>query len=147
MSGVSTEATARWYVENGADVQKIVIGMVFYVLVPGRSILMLFRCAALWTWVRKHRRHVQAFQRRWSWFVFTLVCRYVVNFNYVTGTWDAGQYDYKALPFPNATVHDDLEAIASYSYDPAKRQLITYDTPAIATLKAIWTITQGYRGS
>ncbi|KAB5593793.1 Endochitinase 1 [Ceratobasidium theobromae] len=111
VSGVSTEATARWYVENGADVQKIVIGAPLY----GRG--------------------------------FENTDGMFKPFNGVgPGTWDAGQYDYKALPFPNATVHDDLEAIASYSYDPAKRQLITYDTPAIATLKAIWTITQGYRG-
>ncbi|CAE6511345.1 unnamed protein product, partial [Rhizoctonia solani] len=63
------------------------------------------------------------------------------------GTWEAGVYDYKALPFANATVYNDLKNIASYSYDPVKKELITYDTPTITAAKSKWLTGQGLAGA
>ncbi|CAE6524937.1 Endochitinase 1 [Rhizoctonia solani] len=63
------------------------------------------------------------------------------------GTWEAGVYDYKALPFANATVYNDLKNIASYSYDPVKKELISYDTPTITAAKSSWLSGQGLAGA
>ncbi|CUA68955.1 Chitinase 1 [Rhizoctonia solani] len=63
------------------------------------------------------------------------------------GTWEAGLYDYKALPFANATVYNDLKNIASYSDDPVKKELISYDTPTITAAKSKWLIAQGLGGT
>ncbi|CAE7085279.1 unnamed protein product [Rhizoctonia solani] len=63
------------------------------------------------------------------------------------GTWEAGIYDYRALPCPGATVHDDLKNISSYSYDPAKKQLISYDTPNITRAKTNWLSERGLAGA
>jgi GH18 family chitinase len=35
-------------------------------------------------------------------------------------------------------VSDDLLDVASYSYDPIKRELVSYDTPEIARIKAVY---------
>jgi chitinase len=52
------------------------------------------------------------------------------------GTWEAGVYDYKALPQAGATVQKDLDIVASWSYDAAQRTMISYDTPEIIAKKA-----------
>ena len=54
------------------------------------------------------------------------------------GSWEAGVWDFKALPLPGAEEKYDKEAGASYSYDEAKRQLITYDTVEMVRKKAEW---------
>ena len=46
-----------------------------------------------------------------------------------------------------ATVHEDTTDIASYSYDTSKRELVSYDTPHIATIKAQYVQTNGLAGS
>jgi chitinase len=38
----------------------------------------------------------------------------------------------------NATVYNDFKNISSYSYDSAKKELVSYDTPKIAALKSKW---------
>jgi chitinase len=52
------------------------------------------------------------------------------------GTWEAGVYDYKVLPQAGAKITEDLDLVASWSYDAAKREMISYDTPAIIARKA-----------
>ncbi|KAF2844097.1 glycoside hydrolase family 18 protein [Plenodomus tracheiphilus IPT5] len=52
------------------------------------------------------------------------------------GTWEAGVYDYKALPQAGAKVTEDFDLVASWSYDAAKREMISYDTPTIVAKKA-----------
>jgi chitinase len=54
------------------------------------------------------------------------------------GSWENGVFDYKVLPLPGAEEKYDSEAKASYSYDPAKRHLVTYDTLQMAREKAEW---------
>lgn len=54
------------------------------------------------------------------------------------GSWENGVFDYKALPLPGAEEKYDAEARASYSYDAAKRHLVSYDTVQMAREKAEW---------
>ncbi|KAF9432655.1 hypothetical protein BGZ76_010509 [Entomortierella beljakovae] len=51
------------------------------------------------------------------------------------GDWEAGVYDYKHLPLGDAVEYYDPESVASYSYNPATRELITYDTPLVIEKK------------
>jgi chitinase len=62
------------------------------------------------------------------------------------GTWEAGAYDYKALPQAGATVINDFSITASYSYDASKRFMISYDTPEIIARKAQLIREQGLGG-
>lgn len=50
-------------------------------------------------------------------------------------SWEAGVYDYKALPLAGAQVTENTTNVASYSYDSGAQQLISYDTPNIIKLK------------
>jgi len=54
------------------------------------------------------------------------------------GSWENGVFDYKVLPLPGAGEKYDEEARATYSYDPAKKHLVTYDTCEMAREKAQW---------
>ena len=51
------------------------------------------------------------------------------------GMWEAGVHDFKTLPLPGAQVRYDEEAVASYSYDAANKQLVTFDTVEMAVKK------------
>lgn len=52
------------------------------------------------------------------------------------GTWQPGVYDYKALPLVGSTEFMDTQPIASWSYDPSQKFMVSYDTPTIAAKKA-----------
>jgi chitinase len=52
------------------------------------------------------------------------------------GTWENGVYDFKVLPLPGAEERYDEDAKATYSYDAGKKHLVSYDTPAMARMKA-----------
>jgi chitinase len=62
------------------------------------------------------------------------------------GTWEAGVYDYRALPLRGSTVHQDTHAIASWSYDPQKKEMVSFDTEEIARRKAEWIKHEGLGG-
>ncbi|KDN47896.1 hypothetical protein RSAG8_03316, partial [Rhizoctonia solani AG-8 WAC10335] len=64
-----------------------------------------------------------------------------------SGSWESGVYDYNALPFAGATVHNDLKNTSSYSYDPVKKELISYDTPIIIEAKCNWLSRQELAGA
>lgn len=51
------------------------------------------------------------------------------------GTTEHGIYRYNDLPLPGATITEDLSLGASYSYDPAAKMLISYDTPNVVRSK------------
>jgi chitinase len=63
------------------------------------------------------------------------------------GSWEAGVWDYKALPRPGATEYFDSNSIASWSYDPASRMMITYDTPDAERRKADYIKQKGLGGA
>lgn len=63
------------------------------------------------------------------------------------GTIAAGVYSYKFLPLAGATVYENLTDVSSYSYDPSKEELVSYDTPNIVTIKAQYVQNNGLAGS
>ncbi|PSN67634.1 glycoside hydrolase [Corynespora cassiicola Philippines] len=63
------------------------------------------------------------------------------------GTWEAGVLDYKALPLNGSTVYTDKKLIASWSYDNATRQFVTFDTPEVQVLKAKYLMKEGLGGA
>ncbi|KAF8582270.1 carbohydrate-binding module family 5 protein [Ramaria rubella] len=63
------------------------------------------------------------------------------------GTWEAGVYDYKDLPFAGATVIEETDNVASYSYNSSIQELISYDTPNIVATKTKYINTNGMAGS
>ncbi|KAF8598735.1 glycoside hydrolase family 18 and carbohydrate-binding module family 5 protein [Ceratobasidium sp. AG-I] len=62
------------------------------------------------------------------------------------GTWEAGVYDYKALPLSGATVVENAALGSSYSYDSSKKELVSYDTPNIIRQKAAYIKSKGLAG-
>ncbi|TYJ53965.1 hypothetical protein B9479_005371 [Cryptococcus floricola] len=62
------------------------------------------------------------------------------------GSWEAGMWDYKALPLPNSEEINDHRLGASYSYDANKKLLISYDTQAIAHQKGDYVRHHGLGG-
>ena len=63
------------------------------------------------------------------------------------GTWEAGVYDYKALPLAGASELTDATAGATYSYDADKQEMISYDTPAMVQAKVQYAKSRGLGGS
>jgi chitinase len=63
------------------------------------------------------------------------------------GSWEAGVYDYKALPLDGAKVTENKTSVASYSYDSAAKQLISFDTPNIIKLKTEYLVKNKLAGS
>lgn len=64
-----------------------------------------------------------------------------------SGTWEAGVYDYKALPLPGSKVTHDIVLGASYSYDAISKQLISYDTIEIVQQKIGYIKERGLGGA
>ena len=63
------------------------------------------------------------------------------------GSWEAGTWDYKALPRPGAIENYDAALMASWSYDSTKKMLITYDTPEAEKRKAEYIKAKGFGGA
>ncbi|KAF8634067.1 hypothetical protein AX17_004330, partial [Amanita inopinata Kibby_2008] len=63
------------------------------------------------------------------------------------GTIEAGVYSYKTLPLAGALVFENTTDVSSYSYDAVKRELVSYDTPKIVSLKAQYINTRALGGS
>lgn len=51
------------------------------------------------------------------------------------GSWEQGVWDFKALPQPDSREFVDGQAVASWSYDPARRLMVSYDNTEVAERK------------
>jgi chitinase len=63
------------------------------------------------------------------------------------GSFENGVWDYKALPRPGAQEHHDAAVGASWSFDPASRVMVSYDTPEMAREKAKYIESHGLGGA
>ncbi|GAA5906088.1 hypothetical protein JCM6882_003555 [Rhodosporidiobolus microsporus] len=63
------------------------------------------------------------------------------------GSWEAGSYDYKALPLPGSQTSFDPHLVASWSYNPSTREFISFDTPEAAAAKAEFLCVNGLGGA
>ncbi|KAL2259843.1 hypothetical protein VTK26DRAFT_6333 [Humicola hyalothermophila] len=63
------------------------------------------------------------------------------------GSWEAGVWDYKVLPRAGAEVFFDEAAGATYSYDAASRELVTFDTTDMVRRKVDYLRGKGLGGS
>ncbi|MCJ1415125.1 hypothetical protein MMC32_001456 [Xylographa parallela] len=63
------------------------------------------------------------------------------------GSWENGVWDFKALPQAGADEHLDQEAGASYSFDAAKRTIVSYDTLAMTKIKLDYVRDNGLGGT
>ncbi|CAJ2504897.1 Uu.00g122910.m01.CDS01 [Anthostomella pinea] len=62
------------------------------------------------------------------------------------GSWEAGVWDYKVLP-RSGTEITDQESGATYSYDSATKELISYDTVSMVQAKVAYLQSKGMGGS
>ena len=62
------------------------------------------------------------------------------------GTWEVGVYDFKTLPLPGTSEVFDDNSGASYTYNAAKGEFISYDNVAAARKKAAWIQKEGLGG-
>jgi chitinase len=60
-----------------------------------------------------------------------------------TGTWEAGVYDYKALPRAGATEYYDSEIGVIYSYDASAKELVSYHTLQSVRAKVTYLMERG----
>ncbi|KAB8360605.1 hypothetical protein FH972_024343 [Carpinus fangiana] len=62
------------------------------------------------------------------------------------GSWEAGIYDWKALPLAGATNTDDDDLLASWTYDSSKQELISWDSMHTMQAKANKAVSTGLGG-
>ncbi|KAI4696466.1 uncharacterized protein J4E88_000643 [Alternaria novae-zelandiae] len=63
------------------------------------------------------------------------------------GTWEPGTLDYKVLPVNGSKVYTDKETLASWSWDPIAKELVTFDTPKVASWKTDYLMDEGLGGA
>ncbi|KAJ3570369.1 hypothetical protein NP233_g4450 [Leucocoprinus birnbaumii] len=63
------------------------------------------------------------------------------------GTWEAGVYDYRVLPLPGSQVAEDPRLGASWTYDPIKKEMISFDSESVGKLKGEYIKKEGLGGS
>jgi chitinase len=63
------------------------------------------------------------------------------------GTWEPGTLDYKILPQNGSKVFADKDVLASWSWDPVKKQVVSFDTPKVALWKTDYLKKEGLGGA
>ncbi|KAK6336070.1 Endochitinase 1 [Orbilia brochopaga] len=63
------------------------------------------------------------------------------------GSWEQGVYDYRALPLPGSHLHYDEQAIASWTYNPDTKEMISFDSEEVARWKGEWIRKEELGGS
>ncbi|KAJ3973469.1 glycoside hydrolase family 18 protein [Lentinula raphanica] len=62
------------------------------------------------------------------------------------GSWEAGVYDYRALPLPGSHVMQDEHAKASWTYDYQTREMVSFDSEGVGKWKGEWVRKMGLGG-
>jgi len=62
-------------------------------------------------------------------------------------SWEPGAVDYRSLPLPGLTVQVDTKAVAAYTYDAKKKELISFDNEVTAKIKGEYIKTKGLAGA
>jgi chitinase len=63
------------------------------------------------------------------------------------GTWEPGTLDYKVLPLNGSKVYTDKETLAAWSWDPVRKQMVSFDTPKIASWKTDYLMDEQLGGA
>ncbi|KAG6837720.1 hypothetical protein H0H93_003522 [Arthromyces matolae] len=63
------------------------------------------------------------------------------------GTWEAGVYDYRALPLPGSHVMRDEKALASWTYNYETKEMVSFDSEEVGKWKGEWIKAEGLAGS
>lgn len=63
------------------------------------------------------------------------------------GSFEPGVLDYKSLPQNGSKVYTDKETLSSWSWDPVKKQLVTFDNPKAAIWKTDYLKKEGLGGA
>ena len=63
------------------------------------------------------------------------------------GTWEKGTYDYRALPLPGSHVLHDRQAMASWTYNPQTKEMISFDDEEVVRWKTHWINERGLGGA
>lgn len=63
-----------------------------------------------------------------------------------TGSWEAGIYDWKALPLDSSPVNDDETIMASWTYNSSSQELISWDSMNTMKAKANMVVSNGLGG-
>ncbi|GAA6060066.1 hypothetical protein JCM10212_003027 [Sporobolomyces blumeae] len=63
------------------------------------------------------------------------------------GSWEAGSYDYKALPLPGSQETYDPHLVAASCFAASTGEFVTYDTQSSAVAKAEFIAVNGLRGA
>lgn len=63
------------------------------------------------------------------------------------GSFENGVYDYKALPQPGAITTDVPSVVGTFDYNPSTRELVSYDSQAMASIKACFIRDQHLGGA
>lgn len=63
------------------------------------------------------------------------------------GSFESGILNYKDLPQNGSRVYNSDDVIASWSWDPIKKQLVSFDTPKVSTWKTEYLKQEGLGGA
>ncbi|THH31781.1 hypothetical protein EUX98_g2387 [Antrodiella citrinella] len=63
------------------------------------------------------------------------------------GSWEQGVYDYRALPLPGHYMFNDPHAVASWSYDYAQKEMVSFDSEEVGRWKGEYIRNEGLGGS
>ena len=76
-----------------------------------------------------------------------LACEEVSKLTFKHNTDGIIRWDYKHLPHAGASVYEDMREVASHSYHPDKKELVSFDTPNIARTKTQYIVSNGLAGT
>jgi chitinase len=136
-NGFSTDVAMKYFNSKGVAKDKLVLGIPLY----GRSFLNTegpgepFQGVGQGSWE----------QGVYDYKALVSYMRFIVNFR--NSAADRVIYLWIAQPLPNSQVHTDTKLVASYSYNPSNKEMVSYDTVEIACEKAKYINKNGYLGA